>query len=313
MINADLTAIAFGAFNLLRLASYLPQIAAVARDRHGATAISFSCWSIWIGANGSTALYAWINLSDLNLAVISAFNAACCATVLLLAVYKRLRVQAVLVSLRSGHSIRSYSHLIGASDMSDHEPWQLDGEAPELYERYLVPTITSIWAADLVERARPAADERVLDIACGTGAVTRLVADRISTGRVVGLDYNPGMLAVARSVCPQGPSLEWLEGSALSLPFHEGSFDLVLCQLGLQFFADRRLALREMRRVLAPKGRVALSVLWSHRTHASRLRFCEGPRSVSRAECVEDQARRTHVCRSAGARLPPDRCRLRSC
>ena len=93
MINADLTAIAFGAFNLLRLASYLPQIAAVARDRHGATAISFSCWSIWIGANGSTALYAWINLSDLNLAVISAFNAACCATVLLLAVYKQLRMQ----------------------------------------------------------------------------------------------------------------------------------------------------------------------------------------------------------------------------
>ena len=81
--------------------------------------------------------------------------------------------------------------------MSDHEPWQLDGEAPELYERYLVPTITSIWAADLVERARPAADERVLDIACGTGAVTRLVADRISTGRVVGLDNNPGMLSHA--------------------------------------------------------------------------------------------------------------------
>ena len=150
--------------------------------------------------------------------------------------------------------------MIGARDMSDHEPWQLDGEAPELYERYLVPTITSIWAADLVERARPAAEERVLDIACGTGAVTRLVADRISTGRVVGLDNNPGMLSVARSVCPHGPSLEWVEGSALSLPFHEGSFDLVLCQLGLQFFADKRLALREMRRVLAPKGRVALSV-----------------------------------------------------
>ena len=144
--------------------------------------------------------------------------------------------------------------------MSDYEPWQLDGEAPELYKRYLVPTITSIWAADLGERARPAAEERVLDIACGTGAVTRLVADRITKGRVVGLDYNPEMLAVARSVCPQGPSLEWLEGSALSLPFHEGSFDLVLCQLGLQFFADRQLAVGEMRRVLAPKGRLALSV-----------------------------------------------------
>jgi hypothetical protein len=90
MANLDLIAFAFGAFNLLRLASYFPQIIAVARDRHGATAISFSCWSIWIGANASTAGYAWANIGDVSLAVISAFNAACCATVLLLAAYKRL-------------------------------------------------------------------------------------------------------------------------------------------------------------------------------------------------------------------------------
>jgi hypothetical protein len=90
MIDADLTALAFTMLNLLRLASYFPQVVAVAQDRHGATAISLSCWSIWIGANGSTALYAWINLSDLSLAVMSAFNAVCCATVLLLAAYKRL-------------------------------------------------------------------------------------------------------------------------------------------------------------------------------------------------------------------------------
>jgi hypothetical protein len=89
MMNLDPISFAFGAFNLLRLASYFPQIVAVARDRHGATAISFSCWSIWIGANASTALYAWVKIGDLNLALISAFNAACCAAVLLLAGYRR--------------------------------------------------------------------------------------------------------------------------------------------------------------------------------------------------------------------------------
>jgi ubiquinone/menaquinone biosynthesis C-methylase UbiE len=144
--------------------------------------------------------------------------------------------------------------------MSEYEHWQLDGSAPELYQRYLVPAITSIWAADLIDRAQPKFGESVLDIACGTGVVSRLAAERVETGRIVGLDLNSGMLAVARSLPMAGASIEWLEGSALSLPFPESSFDLVLCQLGLQFFPDRALALREMRRVLVPSGRVALSV-----------------------------------------------------
>jgi ubiquinone/menaquinone biosynthesis C-methylase UbiE len=72
------------------------------------------------------------------------------------------------------------------------EQWQLDGTAPELYERYLVPAITSLWSADLVERARPAPGERVLDIACGTGIVARTASERMGTGRVVGIDINAG-------------------------------------------------------------------------------------------------------------------------
>jgi ubiquinone/menaquinone biosynthesis C-methylase UbiE len=144
--------------------------------------------------------------------------------------------------------------------VSSHEHWQLDGSAPELYERYLVPAITSIWAADLIDRAGPQPGQSVLDVACGTGIVARLAAERMATGSVVGLDLNEGMLAVARSAPVTGASIQWREGSALSLPFDEMSFDLEFCQLGLQFFPDRPLALREMKRVLVPSGRVALSV-----------------------------------------------------
>jgi ubiquinone/menaquinone biosynthesis C-methylase UbiE len=144
--------------------------------------------------------------------------------------------------------------------MLEHEHWQLAGSAPELYERYLVPAITSKWATDLIERASPVPGEAVLDVACGTGVVARLAAERMARGRVVGLDLNSGMLAVARSVPRSGLPIEWIEGSVLTLPFDDGSFDLVVCQLGLQFFPDRPLALREMRRVLGDTGRIALSV-----------------------------------------------------
>ena len=86
----DLLALSFGFFNALRIASYAPQVVAVARDRHGAQAISFSCWGIWVGANTSTALYAWINLGDVPLTLISCINGAGCAAVLVLAVIKRI-------------------------------------------------------------------------------------------------------------------------------------------------------------------------------------------------------------------------------
>ncbi|TJW44306.1 MAG: methyltransferase domain-containing protein [Mesorhizobium sp.] len=145
--------------------------------------------------------------------------------------------------------------------MAEQEQWQLEGSAAELYERYLVPAITALWTADLVDRAAPQSGERVLDVACGTGVVARSAAERMGDGQVVGLDINAGMLAVARSMPRSaGPNIDWYEGSALEMPFPDATFDLVLCQLGLQFFPDRSSALGEMFRVLVPNGRLALSV-----------------------------------------------------
>ena len=132
----------------------------------------------------------------------------------------------------------------------------------ETYERYMVPTLFGPWASRLVRLAQPQPGERVLDVACGTGAVARSVAATGGPqGRVVGLDLNPNMLAVARTAAErEGVAIEWHEGQAERLPFADSVFDLVLCQFGLMFFADRRSALAEMHRVLAAGGRVALSV-----------------------------------------------------
>jgi ubiquinone/menaquinone biosynthesis C-methylase UbiE len=146
--------------------------------------------------------------------------------------------------------------------MNDQDPWQLTGTAAELYERYLVPAITGVWAADLVRRAALRPGERVLDVACGTGIVARLAAEQVGAqGAVVGLDLNTAMLEVARALSPPpGAPITWTEASVLAMPYPDATFTVVLCQLGLQFFPDRPQALREMRRVLAPGGRLLLSV-----------------------------------------------------
>jgi SAM-dependent methyltransferase len=146
--------------------------------------------------------------------------------------------------------------------MSPNPQWQFVGSVPDSYERYLVPTIFGPWALDLVEAARARPGERVLDVACGTGIVARTAARRVGAGgTVVGLDVSAPMLAAARAVATsEGLSIEWREGSATALPLPDAAVDLVLCQQGLQFFPDRPAALREMRRVLGPGGRLALSV-----------------------------------------------------
>ena len=135
------------------------------------------------------------------------------------------------------------------------------GTAPECYERYFVPAIGAPLAAGLVDAAALKPGERVVDVACGTGIVARLAAERVGpSGSVVGVDINTGMITVARGATPPGTAIDWYESPADALPLPDASFDAVTCQMGLQFFADQVAALREMRRVLAPGGRLILNV-----------------------------------------------------
>jgi ubiquinone/menaquinone biosynthesis C-methylase UbiE len=135
------------------------------------------------------------------------------------------------------------------------------GNAAENYERYFVPTIGAPLAADLVDLAAPRSGEHVVDIACGTGIVARLVAERVgAAGSIAGVDINPGMLAVAHRAAPADAPIDWHEARAEELPLADGAFDVALCQLGLQFFADKPAAVREMRRVLAPGGRLLVNL-----------------------------------------------------
>lgn len=131
----------------------------------------------------------------------------------------------------------------------------------ESYERFFVPSIGEPLARNLVDRVGIGPTDRVLDVACGTGVVARLVAQRLDgQGAVAGLDPNPAMLAVARAAAPAAATVTWHEAPAEHMPLPDASFDTVVCQMGLQFMTDRVAAAREMRRVLAPGGRIWLSV-----------------------------------------------------
>ena len=134
------------------------------------------------------------------------------------------------------------------------------GEAGN-YERYFVPAIGAPAGNGLIGAAALRPGERVLDVACGTGVVARLASPMVGeSGSVTGLDINADMLAVARSAAPEGMEVDWREASAEAMPFPDESFDVVLCQMGLQLMADKQAALGEMRRVLATGGRLILNV-----------------------------------------------------
>jgi ubiquinone/menaquinone biosynthesis C-methylase UbiE len=138
------------------------------------------------------------------------------------------------------------------------ETFQIPIEVAERYEAMFVPGLFAEWAPRLADIAGIRPGQAVLDVACGTGIVARTVADQLGDrGRVVGVDVNDAMLAVARRV---GPQLDWRRADVAALPFSDGEFDAALCQMALMFFADRIGALREMGRVVRPGGVVALAV-----------------------------------------------------
>lgn len=145
--------------------------------------------------------------------------------------------------------------------MNAQSGYQVSGSGAAMYEKYAALYMGQ-WAPGLIEVAALKPGERVLDLACGTGLVARQAAARVGpAGRVTGLDINAGMLAVARALpLEPGASVSWIEGSASAIELPDASFDVILCQQGLQFFPDRDAALREMLRVLVPGGRLAFSV-----------------------------------------------------
>jgi SAM-dependent methyltransferase len=142
--------------------------------------------------------------------------------------------------------------------MKESERGQVTGSAAEVYEEFFVPALFQEWTDPMADAAGLRPGQRVLDVACGTGALTRAVAARVGpNGATIGVDVNDGMLVVARR---KAPKIDWRLGRAEALGFETESFDAVVSQFGLMFFEDRRAALAEMMRVLKRGGRLAVAV-----------------------------------------------------
>jgi len=140
----------------------------------------------------------------------------------------------------------------------------------DVYEMNLVAPLFEPFARATLERVTPVPGESLLDIACGTGIVARLARPLVGPGaRVVGVDLSPDMIAVAGRI---EPSVEWRQGDAAALPLEPGeTFDVVVCQQGLQFVADRSAAAQCLARAVAPGGRVAVST-WQSLDHTPLFR-----------------------------------------
>ena len=175
---------------------------------------------------------------------------------------------------------------------------------PELYEQFLVEPLFTPWVDPLLDDVRVAPGDRLLDVACGTGIVARRAKARLGPDAVVvGVDLNPGMLAVARRVAP---GIEWREGNATALPLQgEERFDVVTCQQGFQFVPDGAAAAQQFRRALAAGGRLGVST-WRPDEEFAVLRSLRGVAEarlgpiVDRRHSLGDPARLEALLRDAG-------------
>lgn len=135
------------------------------------------------------------------------------------------------------------------------------GSIPENYDRYMVPLIFEPFAADLAQRAASLSPGAVLEIAAGTGVVTRVLAPKLSPGAsYVVTDLNQPMLDYAASRQAPDSRITWRQADAMALPFENAAFDLVCCQFGAMFFPNRTSAYREAKRVLKPGGHFLFNV-----------------------------------------------------
>jgi SAM-dependent methyltransferase len=143
--------------------------------------------------------------------------------------------------------------------MSGHSSFS--GTVPANYDRYLGPALFEPYAADLAARIPVADGVRVLELACGTGRVTRRLRESLPPSvQLVATDLNEPMLEYARTVVTDR-GITWLAADAQALPFDDGMFDVVVCQFGLMFLPDKVRGLREARRVLVPGG-VLIASVW---------------------------------------------------
>ena len=145
--------------------------------------------------------------------------------------------------------------------MSIGKDAQFSGSVPAAYDQHLVPVIFEPFAVDLAARFDPAREHQVLEVACGTGVLTRHLRDRLAPeGRLVASDLNEDMFDVAKQRVGPDPRIEWRVADGTGLPFAEAEFDAVFCQFGVMFFPDKVAGMREAHRVLRPGGRLLFNV-----------------------------------------------------